>query len=428
MNRFKSLLRDTLLLGFSDGLSRGAMFFVLLLAARQLGPADYGQLSAVLATTMALGALDLGVATWLLRELVADPTIAKRSIQDAIGTSLAVAAVVVLASVVLSLAAFSSAGLVFTALGASAYATALTVGNVLYATDRSRRRYKPLIIGSMMEKAALVAIAIPAALTRSLPLFGAAYFAGAVVRIGFVSWVYRSFRPWHSLVTLRPLVAVGTLRRSLPFGLNSMLVSTIGRLDMLIVTILAGAVATGFFSLGDKLVSLGISMASVLSLAVMPIFGRGRREDAQFAERVALTALVAGWAGVAAISIWGWPVIEAAFGPSYAAAKGAVLVMLWAIPLVYATAILTPAAYLLNGESQLLRRSAVASAIGLVAVVVGSVLFGVEGAAVGFVVRQVVLFGVILLFVRSWSARSHLGSLSSATGIALPAPTLPGTE
>ncbi len=411
MIQLRQLARDGAILATVDGFGRGAVFLVLLLAARELGPSQFGQLSAILAVTMALGSVDLGVATWLLRELLAKPEdVAESLIQSSLSLSVAVAVVTMLAGVILSLAAFSQLELVFVAVGATAYATSLSLGNVLFATDRRSRRYGRIFVGSLLEKSVLVALAAPAALTHQIGLFGLAYLLAAIARLTFVTYVYRRLCPWRALVNLRPRSALNTIRQSLPFGLNSILISVVGRLDILVVVLLAGDIAAGYFSLGDKLVALGLAFGGILSAAALPILGSPLTPIAEsriFAQRVAFAVGLAAAVAVAILNVAGWPVLEAVFGQAYAASRTSVSVMLWAIPISYAAAMLIPVAYLLGRERDLLTANGAASAFGLLAVGIGAAQFGPAGAAAGFVVRQVAILAVVSGLVGRMSPRRN---------------------
>ena len=404
--RLRALLRDSFFLTALDGIGRAAVFGLLLLAAREFGPAEYGRLSAILAGSMTVGALvDIGISTWLLRELmtVSGPDSTDRE-RRAFECSAVLGLPILLASVLVAHWLLSDPGEALLATGVCTYAISLGVGSVLYARDRSRRRYARLVGGSLLEKTFLAAMGVPAVLSHHLGLLGAAFLTAALVRVAYA--IGTDLGRWRIITTGLTVDAgrIGrTIREVSPFGINTFALSAATRLDVLLVALIAGNTAAGFFSLGDKLVAVALVPSAVLPAASMPIYGRSGQPggaDVNFALRLAAAAA---FGLLILIGVLPFVDVKRALGivgSQYVLGAWTAFLMLFAVPFSFASAILTPIIFLLGKEHRYLALGLAASAIGTAVLLIGSAIHGSEGAAIGFSARQLVLVIVLVFLIQ----------------------------
>ena len=398
MRYVRSYARDGAYLALADGIGRGAVLILLLLAARAFGPAVYGQLSVVIALALALSSLtDLGVSQWLLRQLVhADVHNDGREEGLALSLSTGLSVATIVGTILVSRVLLKSSDAQWLALGATAYSASLGLGNILYARERSNRQLRRLLAGAAVEKVGLVVIGWWAIESRSIPLLGAAYGSVAVSRIGFaVGTNWENWQRIRPFLSVNPRLIAPAARGALPFAINGLVISNLARLDILFVSLIAGPIAAAYFGLGDKLVALGLSGSAILTIATMPILGRPIEGHVRASRRAGLgiTAIVFASSTVATgLLVLLVPGLGLAkLGSGYAAARGPVSLMLVAIPLSYAASVLISVAYLHRLERWITVWSVVTSAVGTVLVIVGTERLGVTGAALGFSGRQLIL-------------------------------------
>src|ERR1700680_2041221 len=177
MRYLRSYVRDGAYLALADGIGRGAVLGLLLLAARAFGATTYGELSVVIAVSLALSSLsDLGVSQWLLRELVHESTRSDGHQEgQAFSLSAALSVVMIEGQKFASRAVLTSSNAEWLALGATAYSASVGLGNILYARERSNRQLRRLLVGAAVEKIGFVVIALWAGEARLIPIFGSRY-------------------------------------------------------------------------------------------------------------------------------------------------------------------------------------------------------------------------------------------------------------
>jgi O-antigen/teichoic acid export membrane protein len=398
MRYLRSYARDGAYLALADGIGRGAVLVLLLLAARAFGAATYGELSVVIAVALALSSLtDLGVSQWLLRELVrASGQSDGRQEGHALSISAALSVITIVATLFASRAILHSSDAEWLALGATAYSASLGLGNILYARERSNRQLRRLLVGAGVEKIGLIVIGLWAVESRSIPLLGAAYGSVAVFRLGFA--IGTNLQNWYRMrpfVSLNPRVIWPAVQGALPFAINGLVLSNLSRLDVLFVSLLAGPIAAAYFSVGDKVVTLGLSGSAILTVATMPILGQSIDGHVRASRRTGLgiaaiifasSALATGLLVVLAPGLG-----LAKLGNGYAAAAGPVSVMLVAVPLSYAAGVLTSVAYLHGQEHWITLWGVITSVAGAALVILGTQRLGITGAALAYSARQLIL-------------------------------------
>jgi O-antigen/teichoic acid export membrane protein len=400
--------KDTALVLLSQASVTVMTSAISILLARSLDPADFGALSAFLSLSQALSlAVDVGLTTWLLRELSAvrasqSPAAADDATASLLRGSLQVNAV-------LGILLCALTGLVAAAAGLRAQLVALLVGLMLYvvliamstaleAGLRSQRRLRLVVVTNIAEKATLAGgVVIVVVIGAPYAWLAVAYVVAGLTRVVL----------GHSFV-LRPLgsgvraTRFSVIARSgAPFALNATAFNFVPRLDIPLVALFSTSSAA-YFALGFQIFT---------TLTLIPVIGgstlypfAARLLHASSFRRVAAAFGVVGIA-VAAVAIGLTPLLlPLIFGDNYQPAVAVTQVTLIALPLVFVGNGLMVGVYATHRERALLRRTLPGAVAGSIAVCVGQVLFGATGAAAGFVFRYVLFVGALLVTERGAQA------------------------
>jgi O-antigen/teichoic acid export membrane protein len=371
--------------------------------ARALSPADFGKFSGFLGLSQSLSvAVDVGLATWLLRELsllwTKDASAeAERAGDELLRGALSVNFRVGLPLVLLTGGASVAAGLPIglATLGGSLvlYVVLIAMSAALEAGLRARRQLRRVVLANVVEKTVLL-VMLSGSLALGFGLWGvaASFPVGACLR---VLLDYRGTLGHSTRRRVRTRArAIHVIRSAFPFAANAAAFSFIPRLDVPMLALISATSAAAF----------ALSWQVFTTLVLIPVIGSStlypfiaRHSDTMSLQRIALAfggvgVVVAGVTAAAAPTLL--PLI---FGAKYQAAVPVLEIMLIAVPLVFYANGLMVVVYSGLREGELTRLTIPSAVIGSGAVLAGQIVWGTEGAAAGLVLRYV-LFTLVLLF------------------------------
>jgi O-antigen/teichoic acid export membrane protein len=393
------------------------------LIARGLQPGDWGTFSAFLGLGLAVSiVVDFGLGTWLLRELSrlwADEDISATKAR-AHASWLSTHAAVVSSAIGLASVCFA---VVFTlargrfsltplAAGLLGYGALLGTANGLDAYLRSRRRIRLLVAFIVAEKGLLVTLVIVVELvglgvswialayvvagTVRLALVGLAVFVGD--HFGLAKEHLRLVRPrWRGV---REVTA-----GSFPFALNTASLNVIPRLDTFALLAIA-ATSAGYFATGERVLGPALLVPVALSTTLYPFLSR----EVQGARSVRVMSALLAAAGLAlavAGSLSAPLLVPLVFGEHYQRSIPVVQIIVFALPFIYASNPLLTHLYVVGREKIVVRLTLAVSLLGTVGIIVGQLLAGPAGAATGFVFRQAVILGAVLVLEVTVAASSR---------------------
>jgi O-antigen/teichoic acid export membrane protein len=403
--------RDASVIASSQALVILVTSVLTILVARELGPRDFGIFASFLGLSQALGFItDMGVTTWLIRELsalldeeseVEGYSTRRRAAGSLLSTSSAFAGSVTVVAAAgsfgIALLVGSTSELAIAVAALMAYAGLLNIAASIEATFRARRTLGKFVLANVVEKGLLVCLVGAMLLAEGgIVAIAVCYVAAGLARVVFVgvmvfgrivSFVRPTFRELRDVVL-----------QALPFGLNATVITAVTRLDTFLVSLSSLRVAS-FYAIGDRFVTGIAFIPTAASTTLYPLLAR-RSDGAR------ITAMAACVMGVIGLVLGGLLIlaaprlVPALFGQPYLDAVPGVQVMLASSPLMFASAVLMTGLYSAGRERQVLAVMAPVSLAGTGLVLGGLALFGLVGAAAGFVGRQLMFcVGLVALAI-----------------------------
>lgn len=326
----------------SDAAGKGAMFVVMVAAARRLSQGDFGLFA--LASTggwMLAVATDFGVQLHVARSIATRPADAAAIVRRwlRVRAGLASAGLIVVAAVVAGLRPGALDALAILLIAAAYLAGSLL--EFLYYVYRGLGRSDLESTLVLVHRGTLVACALGALAWRpSLALLGAAMLvpaAGALAAAGRIA-----VRATKDVARAAEPPAAGReepapFRRGpgggvVPIGVGIVLSALYFRIDLFLVAAWCGAPAAGLYNAVFRLVeALRLVPAAIVAVALPAIFrARTRRPLVELAAALTVLGVLAGGLGLA---VAGW-LVPLLYGASYAAAVPAFRILMLAFPLL----------------------------------------------------------------------------------------------
>jgi O-antigen/teichoic acid export membrane protein len=376
-----------------------------ILLARHLGPRDWGLFSGFLGLSLALSVfIEFGLTQWLLRELARiwvdwddrSPRVSGRLLVASLSVNATLGLAIVAGAGVVAVVVHLAAGSAALLLALVAYGAFLAAASGLEAVFRARRKLSRVITATLVEKSLLlVLVSMSFVLGLGLWAIAVAYVVAGGARVG------------TDLVLIRRMAVVEwsaptaddvrhVTRHSVPFAMNRASLNIVPKLDTFILAALA-PVAAGYFALGDRTLGPVVIIPVVMSSALYPFLAR-EAAGSRAGWKVVFALSLVGVA-VAAIAIATAPtLVPIVFGADYASAVPVIQVMLVATPFVFGANPLLTHLYTERLERPRLGFTlGCVSLIGTGAVVLGQLSIGATGAAGGYVLRAMLMVGVLTL-------------------------------
>jgi O-antigen/teichoic acid export membrane protein len=404
----KHWARDSALLLFSQFSAVVATSLVAIILARNLGPSDWGLFSGLFGVSQAFSIIaSFGVATWLLRELShlrnVDQTASAEAsktaghlVSGAIALNVAVAALLILGTLAVTLLARLDRGATFALVSLMVYGAFLAISAGLEAFFRSRRQLRQVVSAVLIEKIVLLSlVGVAVAAGFGVSAIAAMYIVAGTARVLVNAINIHASK--HVVLARASFDSFRTtLRASMPFALNAAALNIIPRLDAVILVTLS-TTAAGYFALGDRVLGPAIMIPWVMGSALYPFLAREGARSAAGWKILGVFVSAGSVLAVAGIAL-APTLVPLIFGSAYDEAVDVVQVMLLVIPFVYGSNAMLAQLYTAGQERSILVVTLGMSALGTVAIVAGQLVVGVTGAAGGYLLRQILfLAGLVAI-------------------------------
>jgi O-antigen/teichoic acid export membrane protein len=394
----RKLAFNSIVLTIGAYVAQGANVLTYVLAARALGPREFGPLAGTVGIAIIAASFgDFGINGWVIRALARNPS-SVDLFKQTLTAKLVLAALLAAIWVTVSLATLGRSSLGLPTALLAGYMLCLVVTGTLTVPFRASENMSVVSLVGAVEK--LVTLGVWLAMDsygrfRPEIILPVALVAGGLASVACAA----AFIPRHLLTITTPSFRqiFELWRASYSFGMVG--VSTqILRADVAIVNVISGPYASGVFAAPARLTSFLAVVPASFSAAIFPRIARsGAGGQSRRAETLSAAAMLVGMALVlGALAVASPVVIPLALGSEY---SSSVLIFRIYLVVAFINAANQPLLALLqaDGYEHYVARVVGATAVaGLITIAAGALVGGAAGAAVGAVllqVAQVLLFG-----------------------------------
>ncbi|MGZ4851487.1 MAG: flippase [Candidatus Bathyarchaeia archaeon] len=343
MDTAKTVGKNILVLFVSQIASMGFGFFYLILSARYLGPELFGLLTFALAFTGILGLLlDLGLNNLAVREVSRDKSRANKYISNITFIKL------IMGAITFGLAAVAVHSLGYTG-ETIAVVYLLTLSTVFAAVTASfyvifqsfeRMEYQS-VAGILSSLLMLTGAIILISRGAGVVAFAATSLITSALVLGYSFFVYvRKFQLFKAEADLN--FWWPTIRQALPFGLSSVFVTIYFWIDSLMLSLIQGNQAVGFYNAGYRLVFSLLFIPSVFSTAVFPAMSRfyiSSRDALQLMWKEFLRFMLILSIPIAVgTTLLAGRIVALIFGEGYAPSVAVLQLLIWSLVFIFANA------------------------------------------------------------------------------------------
>lgn len=269
------------------------------LLIRHLGQADFGRYVAVLSIVTVVGGFtEAGLNTIALREYATlAPDARARTMADALGLRIALSASGIVFGVALSALAGYGSTLVLGTLLAGVGMLLQSTQTMLSVGLQGSLRFGLATVTDLIRQAVTVSLLVALVVAGGSVLsFLAVPIAAGVVGVGLTAVFVRGVMP------LRPRFQTGTwwplVRDTIPYAVAIALNAAYFRVAIVVMSITASELQTGYFSTSFRVVEVLIGVPALVIGAAFPILSRAVRDDrtrfAQATERLFELGILAG--------------------------------------------------------------------------------------------------------------------------------------
>jgi len=343
MDTAKTVGKNILVLFASQIVSMGIGFFYLIFSARYLGPELFGLLTFALAFTGIFGLLlDLGLNNLAIREVARDKSRANEYLSN-----------ITFIKLIMGVITFGLTAVVAYSLGYSGETLAvvylLTLSTIFvaftasfYAIFQSFERMEYLSIGAILSGLLLLTGAvILIARSAGVVAFAAIYLVCNALVLGYSFFITK--RKFHLFKVEVDLDFWGpTIRQALPFGLSGFFTTIYFWIDSLMLSLIQGNQAVGWYNAGYRLVFSLLFIPTVFSAAVFPAMSRfhisSRDSLHMMWKKFIRFMLILGIPIAVGTTLLAGRVVPLIFGEGYAPSVAVVQLLIWSLVFIFVNA------------------------------------------------------------------------------------------
>ena len=343
MDTAKTVGKNILVLFVSQFASMGFGFFYLILSARYLGPELFGLLTFALAFTGIFGLLlDLGLNNLAVREVARDKSRANEYLSNitfiklimgviTFGLTVVVVHSLGYAEETIAIVYLLTLSTVFSAVTASFYVIFQSFEKMEYQSVAG------ILTSLLMLTGAIILIARGAGVVA----FAAVTLISSALVLGYSFFIcVRKFKLFNAEANLD--FWWPTIRQALPFGLSSVFVTIYFWIDSLMLSLIQGNQAVGFYNAGYRLVFSLLFIPAVFSTAVFPAMSRfyiSSRDSLQLMWKEFLRFMLILSIPIAVgTTLLAGRFVALIFGDGYAPSVAVLQVLIWSLVFIFANA------------------------------------------------------------------------------------------
>jgi O-antigen/teichoic acid export membrane protein len=349
----RRVARNTSFLTISQIISYGESFIYVILVARYLGPQGLGVLNFAIALIAVFSVFaNFGLTTITTREVARDPSKASKYAANVIPIQLLFALLTIGLIAVFVNALGYSQQTIYVVYVLSVGIIVSTFSSIFLAIFQAFERLEFqaivwVIISVIQLCGAVIAIQLHlhvvafALLSLLMGVVALAYVYAICVRRFFVPGLEADFTFWKS-----------TLTEAWPMAAMAISVMIYFRIDAVIISVIQGTTAVGFYSIAYNLSEASTVVSSMFIASIFPILSRlHETSKTSFEDMCAQSIRYMLYLAVPMaffVTLWAKPIVPLLFGVAYVPSVAALQILIWAAAIMYVTMVLGAACVAAN--------------------------------------------------------------------------------
>jgi O-antigen/teichoic acid export membrane protein len=400
----QSIARNNLFLLLGQVINIAFGFFYFVYMARYLGAKDLGILSFALSFSVILGLLgDLGLSSLMTREVSRNPSLATKYLENIFFMKIFLAGVT-----------FGAVAILVNLLGYPEKTInvvyIITIYNILTSFTQlynsvfqAFERFDYLSIGTILNSA-LMLVGILFAIQQKLNLIS---FAFVYLIASAIALVYSFFVcTWKFVIphlNIDWTFCKKIILESIPFWLNSVFVIIYFKTDMVMLSVMNGDTAVGWYTAPYRLIDALVLVPSVFMSTMYPVFSKfhvSSRDSLEFAFKKSFKYLtiIAIPMGIGT-TLLAEKIIVLIYGTEYSPSIAALQILIWASVLSFIN--YTPATYLTSTNKQglLMKFTCLGAFLNIILNLILIPHFSLYGAAVATVCAEFAVNILVIFYI-----------------------------
>lgn len=391
------------------------------LIVRNLGAETYGQYAAVLAFgAMFVFIADLGLSPYTVREVarLRDMPDGQERIASLYGNVLMLRFLLSLVAAALLIGSAWLTGRPPIMIGAIALGT---LGLIMYSVQGSSEailagyeRLDRVARARVLQQISFVIVG------TIVLLLGVGYYG--LIMANLLGIALLTYICWTTARLIGPLPShfspklwISLLRASLPFGIIGFTLGLSYKFDSVLLNIFWGDSQTGYYNAAYNLVFSAVMISNVLNTALYPSLARQFVTSSQALPRIYEHAFRYLMIVALPIAVGGWTladqIVPLLFGQQYHPAIAVLQIIIWVVPLMFATEFLGYIVVIRQQERLVARAVMISTAINVLLNIFMVPTFGLVGAAVMTVVTEFILVSQYLWMLRDTIRQLNWGTV-----------------
>ena len=398
----RTILKNAGVLFIAELVNKGLSFFLIVAIARYLGEAGLGKYSFAfaLAGLFAIGA-DLGLTTYLTREIARDKKKASELISNMLGIKLVLAAVTTVTPMIVIHFIEKSPEVqvsVYLAAAATGILNLTTVFNTIF---NAFEKLEHVAIANLVERILTVGLGI-LLMTKGLGIIGLVFAYLISYFAVFIYLLMTSLRQVKFGIRLDYQTSKKLIINSMPFWFTSLFITIYFRIDTVILQMMTDYVQVGLYNAAFKALDSLYFVPYAIITAVFPAMSRLHATDHKMLQAVYQKAfyylmLLALPIGIGT-TLLAARIIPLIYGEQFISATLALQILIWAEVIIFVSSL---TGYLLNAvnkQTTFTYTTAIAAAFKIILNIILIPKIGYIGAAISTVATELVVFTILYYF------------------------------
>jgi O-antigen/teichoic acid export membrane protein len=416
MSNVRRMAKNTTVLFVSQLLTYVIGFFVTIYSARYLGVEGYG----ILSYALALGGIlivftELGLSTLSVREISRNKNLAQKYTSNILVIKTALSLITILVTfVIVNLMNYpqSTAYIIYIIMG-SYVVNAFT--SIFSSLSQAYEKMEYLSLGSILNSVImLIGVLLVTQYQLGIVIFASIYLLDNLICL--IYWIIIS--AWKFVLPKLEFdwnFSKITMKESIPFAITGIFALIAFRIDTVMLSLLSGDVAVGFYTAAYKLMEVMIFIPTVYVTSIYPIFSRfhiSSRDILKFSfEKSFQYMIILSLPIAVGTSLLADQIILLIYQSGFSSSIIALQIVIWAIPLIFFNNVLATSMASINKQRDAMKIVFFAMIFNIIMNLILIPLYGFIAAACVTVLTELFTFTFYARNMSRYSFKIHLSRI-----------------